>query len=178
MRDEHTGIRSPSPTWRWQAPGKASSSRTRSARASACRLGIPSRASSACCTTCWRSRQDYRTPATQGLACTHRLAIPLLLRKLAEAGAEQARLCICAAGGAEVLAGTLATTIGQRNRTMLRKILWRLGLSLAAESTGGRAARTMCLDLETGTVRVHSSDSAHVLWQPGMHVTGPRTNEP
>ena len=97
--------------------------------------------------------------------------IPMLMRKLAEAGGQQSRLLLCAAGGAEILEGAAAMAIGKRNRTMLRKVLWKMGLSLVAEDTGGSIARTMTMELTKGEVRIKSRDSEGLMWAPGMKVT-------
>ena len=104
--------------------------------------------------------------------------IPLLLRKLLDAGAVQARLVFCAAGGAEILEGAAQMAIGKRNRTILRKVLWKVGVSLAAEDTGGSIARTMSLDLSKGDVRVRTRENDGVLWAPGMKVVVSRSIEP
>jgi chemotaxis protein CheD len=92
--------------------------------------------------------------------------IPRMFRRLAERGAVQSRLILTAAGGAEILAGAEQMAIGQRNRTMLRKVLWKMNLSLAAEDTGGNVARTMSLNMETGEVGIRSRDQKKSLWQP------------
>ena len=97
--------------------------------------------------------------------------IPLMLRRLAEAGAVANRLIVCAAGGAEILESASTLAIGKRNRTMLRKVLWKVGLALAAEDTGGGIARTMTLDLNRGDVSIRSRDSEGPLWAPGMSVS-------
>lgn len=94
--------------------------------------------------------------------------IPLLLRKLTDAGAQQSRLIVCAAGGAEILEGAATMAIGKRNRTILRKVLWKIGVALVAEDTGGSTARTMTLDLGRGDVSIRSRTAETVLWKPGM----------
>ena len=94
--------------------------------------------------------------------------IPMMLRRLQERGASQSRMVLCAAGGAEILEGAASMAIGKRNRTMLRKVLWKMNLALAAEDTGGSLARTMTLDLATGFVSVRARSSNSVLWQPGQ----------
>lgn len=104
--------------------------------------------------------------------------IPLLLRKLAEAGAQQNRLIVCAAGGAEILEGAASMAIGKRNRTILRKVLWKVGIQLAAEDTGGSIARTMSVDLQKGDVRIRTRERDGLLWAPGMKVTVSRSIEP
>ncbi len=93
--------------------------------------------------------------------------MPRLLRELHEAGAQQDRLIVCAAGGAELMAGAASMAIGARNRRMLRTILGQAGIALAAEVTGGRVARTLTLDLANGQVRVRSRDVQTLLWVPG-----------
>ncbi|MBL8753276.1 MAG: chemotaxis protein CheD [Planctomycetes bacterium] len=97
--------------------------------------------------------------------------IPLLVRKLVEAGARQDRLLLAAAGGAEILEGAANMAIGKRNRTMLRKVLWKMNIALVAEDTGGSVARTMTLDLDKGDVHIRSRDKEGLLWAPGMKVT-------
>ena len=104
--------------------------------------------------------------------------IPMLMRKLAQAGAQQARLILCAAGGAEILEGAASMAIGKRNRTMLRKVLWKMGIALSAEETGGSIARTVTLDLHRGEVRLKSRDGEGLLWAPGMKATVSRGVEP
>jgi len=91
--------------------------------------------------------------------------IPRMLRRLVERGAVQNRLILSASGGAEILEGAANMAIGKRNRTMMRKVLWKMNLQLAAEDTGGQAARTMSLDLNTGEVLVRSKGNRSVLWQ-------------
>jgi chemotaxis protein CheD len=104
--------------------------------------------------------------------------IPLLLRRVAEAGGQQARLILCAAGGAEILEGAASLAIGKRNYTMLRKVLWKVGVTLVAEDTGGAIARTMTLDLQKGEVHVRSRDHDGLLWAPGTPVARGRQGEP
>lgn len=96
--------------------------------------------------------------------------IPLLFRKLTEAGARKERLLVCAAGGAEIINDAGVFAIGKRNRTILRKIFWKDGTVVVAEDTGGTQARTMLLNLVTGEVKVRSKDRECVLWAPGMKV--------
>ncbi|MCK5943465.1 MAG: chemotaxis protein CheD [Planctomycetes bacterium] len=92
--------------------------------------------------------------------------IPYMLRRLGERGADNANLVLVAAGGAEVREGAVEMAIGKRNRTMLRKVLWKMNLKLAAEDTGGTEARTMRLDLATGAVQVHTAGQELRLWEP------------
>lgn len=104
--------------------------------------------------------------------------IPLLWRKLTEAGCVASRLLVVAAGGAEILEGAASMAIGKRNRTILRKILWKMGVSLSAEDTGGGTARTMTLMLGNGEVRIRSREGEKALWAPGMKAPVTRGEEP
>ena len=104
--------------------------------------------------------------------------IPLLMRRLVDAGAQQSRLIVCAAGGAEILEGAVTMAIGKRNRTMLRKVLWKMGVALAAEQSGGSIARTMTLVLSTGEIRIKSRDSDGAMWAQGMPVVALKGVEP
>ncbi len=111
---------------------------------------------------------EQSDPKTMKACLYATTGIALLMRRLTEAGAQQKRLIVCAAGGAEILEGAAGLGIGQRNHTMLRKVLWKLGVTLAAEDTGGGVARTMSLDLATGEVHVRNRDTDRLLWAPGM----------
>lgn len=104
--------------------------------------------------------------------------IPLLFRKLAEAGARKDRLIVCAAGGAEIIQDAGVFAIGKRNRTILRKIFWKDGTVLAAEDTGGALARTMTLNLGSGEVKIRTRDKEGLLWAPGMKPAAPQLREP
>ncbi|MBP8299339.1 MAG: chemotaxis protein CheD [Planctomycetes bacterium] len=105
--------------------------------------------------------------------------IPLMFRKLAEAGARKDRLIVCAAGGAEIINDAGVFAIGKRNRTILRKIFWKDGTILAAEDTGGGQARTMTLNLSTGEVKLRTRDKEGALWAQGMKTTPvPQGKEP
>ncbi len=92
--------------------------------------------------------------------------IPSLFKHCYSLGAVKERLIVCAAGGAEVMTHGKAFAIGDRNRTIMRKIFWKNNIILAAEETGGNDARTMVLDLETGEVRLKIRGKESVLWKP------------
>jgi chemotaxis protein CheD len=92
--------------------------------------------------------------------------IPLLFNNAYKLGASRARLIVCAAGGAEILAEDGHFRIGARNRTMLRKIFWQNNILLSADDTGGTQSRTVTLSLKDGTVTVRSQGKESVLWAP------------
>jgi chemotaxis protein CheD len=90
--------------------------------------------------------------------------LPLLFQKVLDAGARRERLIVCAAGGAEVLADDGHFRIGNRNRTVLRKIFWKLNLLLASDDTGGQHSRTMTLRLIDGQISIRSQGKDSFLW--------------
>jgi chemotaxis protein CheD len=83
--------------------------------------------------------------------------IPNLLRATLAQGADKRRLIVTAAGGAEVLDDGSVFNIGKRNCLALRKALWKAGLVMRAEETGGTAARTVRLEVGTGRVWMHTN---------------------
>lgn len=81
-----------------------------------------------------------------------------MLRQMESRGASRARLVAKIAGGAkmfEVSGGALGN-IGQRNIDSVRIQLKKHGIRLAKEDVGGSVARTMSMDVATGTVSVRS----------------------
>jgi len=86
-------------------------------------------------------------------------AIPLILEALKKLGCSSPRLIWKMAGGAQVLAVPGMDSrmlIGERNVAMVRSVMQRLGLAIAAEDTGGRYGRTMQLFIDSGKVTVRS----------------------
>lgn len=78
--------------------------------------------------------------------------IPLLFRRACQLGAAKTRMVVMAAGGARMLDPGGTFNIGQRNRMAMRKMLWKLGVTLHREETGGTVSRTVSIDVSTGRV--------------------------
>lgn len=76
--------------------------------------------------------------------------IPLLFRQAYAAGAEKKRLVVRVAGGAQVMDDKGVFNIGKRNCLSVRKVLWRAGVTIAAESVGGTESRTVRLEMSSG----------------------------
>lgn len=91
--------------------------------------------------------------------------IPALFKTAYALGADKSRLVVCAAGGAELSHSSDGLSIGKRNHTVLRKLLWKNGITLAAEDVGGEIARTLELDMSSGSVLVRAGGASQVLWQ-------------
>jgi chemotaxis protein CheD len=77
-----------------------------------------------------------------------------LLQELYDHGALRERLVVKVAGGASPMDRENRFRIGERNFTVLRKVLWKNEVLLAADEIGGTTPRTMSLLMSDGTVRI------------------------
>jgi len=82
--------------------------------------------------------------------------IPALIQALFDLGAERKNLVAKAAGAASLLDDKGLFRIGERNHTVLRKVLWKNSILIAAEDVGGTQARTMYLFMGTGRTVIRS----------------------
>ena len=82
--------------------------------------------------------------------------IPILMTELFRRGVQKARAIIYAAGCANVLDHQDLFKIGERNYTVLRKILWKNGMLIASEDVGGGVARTIRLEIGSGKFAIRS----------------------
>lgn len=85
------------------------------------------------------------------------------LENVFQLGARRENLIAKVAGCGAPLASTPAFNIGQRNWTVLRKVLWKNNILIAGEEVGGTAARTMILHMKTGKTMIKSGNSEHEL---------------
>lgn len=80
--------------------------------------------------------------------------VPLLFKECYKLGARKERMIVKVAGGAH--AGSVEEDrfqIGKRNLLALRKLLWKNGVLVHAQDTGGiGCSRTMWVDVATGDV--------------------------
>lgn len=79
-----------------------------------------------------------------------------MLTQLYEGGLRKARAVIHVAGGSQVLDSQGVFKIGERNFTVLRKILWKNGLLMETQEVGGNRSRTISLDVGTGRFTIKS----------------------
>lgn len=86
--------------------------------------------------------------------------VPALLRAAIKLGAEKKRLELKALGCGQLLDKKGLFRIGERNHTVLRKLLWKNGLLLSGEHIGGSVSRTVKICVATGevTVRVEGKE--------------------
>lgn len=79
-----------------------------------------------------------------------------LLQALFDRGATRANLVAKVAGAASQVDRHSLFRIGERNYVVLRKVLWKNGILIAAEDVGGAASRTVYLDVGTGRTQIRS----------------------
>lgn len=86
-----------------------------------------------------------------------------LIQALLDAGAEKRRLVAKVAGAAKLLNDAGTFRIGDRNRIVLRKVLWKNSILISAEDMGGSLARTLTLHIRTGQVMVRAAGKQYEL---------------
>jgi chemotaxis protein CheD len=91
--------------------------------------------------------------------------LPMLFHEAYRLGAKKERLVVTAAGGASVALAPSEQGVGQRNITMLRKLLWKNGVLLRRHDLGGGAPRTLALDLASGSVVLSTAGESQFLYQ-------------
>lgn len=79
-----------------------------------------------------------------------------MLQTLFNMGAQRKRITVKVAGGAQILDDQKTFNIGERNYTVLRKLLWKNNLMITSEEVGGSVPRTIALDMGTGVTRLRS----------------------
>ena len=86
-------------------------------------------------------------------------ALPLLIKKMGERGAQQQRLTAKLAGGAQMFKLERATDtmrIGERNLEAIVDWLEKEGIPIVGQDVGGNWGRTVKLDTETGDFLVRT----------------------
>ena len=87
----------------------------------------------------------------------------LLLEQFQAARGPPRRARVRIAGAAPMIGDTGVFSIGKRNHTAIRKILWQKGILLEAEDVGGTAPRNLYLRLSDGEVTVKINGSTRSL---------------
>lgn len=83
--------------------------------------------------------------------------VPDLFKAVYRIGGEKSRLIVKAAGCGRPLGNNEMFKIGDRNYTVLKKLLWKNNVMLASEDIGGTASRTVHFDITTGQVMISTS---------------------
>lgn len=87
--------------------------------------------------------------------------VPKLLQKLFDLGATRKNLIAKVAGCGQLMDEKKLFKIGERNYTVLRKVLWKNNILIAAEDVYGTVSRTMALYLDSGktTLKIAGKES-------------------
>lgn len=80
--------------------------------------------------------------------------LPVLFGEFHALGGRRERAVLKVAGGAQLLDSQGRFRIGERNWAMLKKLLWKNSIPIAAEDVGGGISRTMALAIGTGQVTI------------------------
>jgi chemotaxis protein CheD len=83
--------------------------------------------------------------------------VPALFRALYEKGCRKNRMIVKAAGCGSPLGKHEMFKIGERNHTVLRKLLWKNNVLLESVEIGGTESRTVHFDLATGQTLISSN---------------------
>ena len=78
--------------------------------------------------------------------------IPALFKALYALGGQKRRMVVKAAGCGNPLGTNEMFKIGQRNYTVLKKLLWKNNVLLESEDVGGNGSRTVQFKLSTGQI--------------------------
>lgn len=89
--------------------------------------------------------------------------IPLLFQAMYAQGCNKEDLVVKVVGGATLLVVTDIFAIGKRNHLMLREMLSKAGVPIAAEDVGGTVFRTARLHIATGRVTIKNDVREHEL---------------
>ncbi len=89
--------------------------------------------------------------------------ITLFLRELFKQGATKKNMILKVAGASSLLDAKGIFKIGERNHTVLRKILWKNNILIKAENVGGTLSRTLFLHMKDGKTEIKSSGKINEL---------------
>ncbi len=84
------------------------------------------------------------------------IGIPALLEAVFKLGAKKKNLLVKVAGAASILDDGGMFKIGERNYTVMRKVLWKNDILIAAEDVAGTIPRTMLLYMASGKTIIKS----------------------
>lgn len=76
--------------------------------------------------------------------------VPYLFKALYELGGQKKQMIVKAAGCSSPLGHNEMFKIGERNFTVLKKLLWKNDILLQSEDVGGNISRTIYFELSTG----------------------------
>jgi chemotaxis protein CheD len=76
--------------------------------------------------------------------------VQAMIQAMFDMGAQRKTLVAKVAGASRIMDAKGVFNIGERNHTVLRKVLWKNNILVAGEDVGGSSPRTMYLHMDTG----------------------------
>jgi chemotaxis protein CheD len=89
--------------------------------------------------------------------------VPKMFKELYALGGQKGRMVVKAAGCGNPLGRNEMFKIGERNYTLLKKLLWKNNVMLKAEDCGGTKSRTVRFDTASGEVIISSGGTESLL---------------
>lgn len=89
--------------------------------------------------------------------------IPLLFREACRLGAEKKNIIVKAVGCSSLLDEKGFFKIGERNFTVLRKLLWKNNILIEKQDIGGSLSRTASIIVDSGSVKIKSGGKEYQL---------------
>ncbi len=91
--------------------------------------------------------------------------IPALFQEAYKLGLDKKRAEVRLVGGAEIATAASPSNlqVGKRNILAARNLLWKNGVMIRAEATGGNVPRTVRISADDGRVEVSTGRDAHLL---------------
>ena len=83
--------------------------------------------------------------------------LPMLIRDMEKYGAEKKNVRVKITGGASIMDENRNFDIGRRNTIAVKRFLWKNGLGVIREDTGGNSSRTVAIEVSDGTVTVSNA---------------------
>ena len=83
--------------------------------------------------------------------------VPALFKSLYQMGGQKSRMIVKAAGCGNPLGKNEMFKIGERNYTVLKKLMWKNNILLETEDIGGTASRTVHFNIATGQTIISSN---------------------
>jgi chemotaxis protein CheD len=92
--------------------------------------------------------------------------VAALLQAMFDLGSRRRDLVAKVAGGGSNFDKSSVFRVGERNYMVLRRILWKNGIFIAAEDVGGSSSRTISLEVGSGLTLVKSGTQTMALTAP------------
>lgn len=89
--------------------------------------------------------------------------VPLLFHAMYDLGCKKENLVVKVAGGGQLYDDQGLFEIGKRNYTVLRRMLWKTNVLVAAEDVGGAKSRTVSLEVASGRCFIKSGAGEQAL---------------